>query len=212
MQLVARPDGELRAGDFRVVEVRWASPAPGEVLVRNTWTSVDPGLQAAARRAGPGGLLPAFALGAPLDGILTVGEVIESRADGFAPGDIVWHASGWRDYAVVVAGDAGARRARRAHAARHRRRAAAGVPRTARRHGPDRVRRPVRRGRPARGRRRLGVGGGGRGRQPRGAVRQAPRASRDRQRRVATRRSASCATSSASTRPSTTARARSPSC
>ena len=35
---------------------------------------------------------------------MTVGEVIESRADGFAAGDTVWHASGWRDYAVVAAG------------------------------------------------------------------------------------------------------------
>jgi len=30
-------------------------------------------------------------------------EIVESRADGFAPGDTVWHSSGWRDYAVVEA-------------------------------------------------------------------------------------------------------------
>ena len=35
---------------------------------------------------------------------MTVGEVIESRADGFSAGDTVSHASGWRDYAVVAAG------------------------------------------------------------------------------------------------------------
>ena len=39
-----------------------------------------------------------------MDGILTVGEVVESRADGFAAGDHVWHAAGWRDYATVRAG------------------------------------------------------------------------------------------------------------
>ena len=39
-----------------------------------------------------------------MHGILTIGEVVESRADGFAPGDTVWHAAGWRDYAVVEAG------------------------------------------------------------------------------------------------------------
>ena len=38
---------------------------------------------------------------------MTVGEVVESRAEGFEPGDTVWHAAGWRDYAVV---DARARR------------------------------------------------------------------------------------------------------
>ena len=55
---------------------------------------------------------------------MTVGEVVESRADGFAPGDTVWHASGWRDYAVVQAGDAGPRRCRHAEEARRLRDAA----------------------------------------------------------------------------------------
>jgi NADPH-dependent curcumin reductase CurA len=36
-----------------------------------------------------------------MDGIMAVGEVVESHADGFAPGDTVSHALGWRDYAVV---------------------------------------------------------------------------------------------------------------
>jgi NADPH-dependent curcumin reductase CurA len=39
-----------------------------------------------------------------MDGIMTVGEIVESRADGFAPGDTVWHSFGWRDYAIVEAG------------------------------------------------------------------------------------------------------------
>jgi hypothetical protein len=39
-----------------------------------------------------------------MDGIMTVGEVVESRAEGLAIGDTVWHALGWRDYAVVEAG------------------------------------------------------------------------------------------------------------
>jgi NADPH-dependent curcumin reductase CurA len=40
-----------------------------------------------------------------MDGIMTVGAVVTSRAEGFAPGDTVWHAAGWRDYAVVPAGE-----------------------------------------------------------------------------------------------------------
>ena len=79
-------------------------PGPGEVLVRNTWTSVDPGLRLRLRETRPGRLLRGLSrCDAPMDGIMTVGEVIESRADGFAPGDTVWHAPGWRDYAVVDA-------------------------------------------------------------------------------------------------------------
>jgi NADPH-dependent curcumin reductase CurA len=97
------PDGEITSADFRVVEGPVREPGPGEVLVRNTWTSVDPGLRLRLVEAGPAGYFPAFPLDAALDGIMTVGYVVESHADGFATGDAVWHASGWRDYAVVAA-------------------------------------------------------------------------------------------------------------
>jgi NADPH-dependent curcumin reductase CurA len=69
--------------------------------VRNTWTSVDPGLRLRLRARGPEGYFLSFPLDAPMDGIMTVGEVVDSRADGFAAGDTVWHASGWREYAAV---------------------------------------------------------------------------------------------------------------
>jgi NADPH-dependent curcumin reductase CurA len=104
VQLVSYPEGEPRPSDFRVVEVPVREPGPGEVLVRNTWTSVDPGLRLRLTARGPAGYFAAFGLGAAMDGIMTVGEVVESRAQGFRAGDIVWHASGWRDYAVVAAG------------------------------------------------------------------------------------------------------------
>jgi len=104
VQLRSYPDGELRATDFRVVEVPVRDPGDGEVLVRNTWTSVDPGLRLRLRETGPAGYFAAFPLRAAMDGIMTVGEVVESRAAGFDAGDTVWHASGWRDYAVVEAG------------------------------------------------------------------------------------------------------------
>ncbi|WNZ14274.1 NADP-dependent oxidoreductase [Streptomyces sp. 11x1] len=99
----AYPRGEVRASDFRVVEVEVRQPRPGEVLVRNTWTSVDAALRLRLRETAPPGYFPAFPLEEPMDGIMTVGEVVESRADGFTRGDMVWHASGWRDYAVVEA-------------------------------------------------------------------------------------------------------------
>jgi NADPH-dependent curcumin reductase CurA len=104
VQLVSYPRGEVRASDFRVVETEVAEPAAGEVLVRNTWTSVDAALRLRIREKAPAGYFAAFPLKTAMDGIFTVGEVVESRADGFEPGDTVWHASGWRDYAVVEAG------------------------------------------------------------------------------------------------------------
>ena len=73
------------------------------MLVRNTWTSVDPGLRLRLRPDAPAGYFTAFPLGRAMDGIMAVGEVVASRADGFAPGDTVSHALGWRDYAVVDA-------------------------------------------------------------------------------------------------------------
>jgi NADPH-dependent curcumin reductase CurA len=99
------PQGELRAEDFRIVDVAVRGPGPGEVVVRNTWTSVDAGLRLRLRETGPAGYFPAFPLEAAMDGIMSVGEIVESRADGFEIGDTVWHAAGWRDYAVVRAGE-----------------------------------------------------------------------------------------------------------
>ena len=104
VQLVTYPRGEVRPSDFRVVEVEVREPGPGEVLVRNTWTSVDAALRLRLRDKAPAGYFAAFPLEAPMDGIFTVGEIVESRADGFEPGDTVWHAAGWCDYAVVEAG------------------------------------------------------------------------------------------------------------
>jgi NADPH-dependent curcumin reductase CurA len=87
--------------DFEVVEVPVPEPGPGQVLVRNTWTSVDPGLRLRMRADAPAGYFASFPLGRAMDGIMAVGEVVESRAEGFTAGDTVSHALGWRDHAVV---------------------------------------------------------------------------------------------------------------
>jgi hypothetical protein len=105
VQLTAYPSGAVLPSDFRMVEVEVRGPEPGEVLVRNTWTSVDAGLRLRLREKGPEGYFVAFPLDAPMEGIMTVGEIVESRAEGFERGDTVWHASGWRDYSVVKAGE-----------------------------------------------------------------------------------------------------------
>ena len=103
VQLVEYPRGPVEPRHFRVAEVDLPAPDDGEVLVRNTFTSVDPGMRLRLRESGPQGYFNSFQLNDAMDEILTVGEVVESRADGFSPGDEVSHASGWRDYAVVKA-------------------------------------------------------------------------------------------------------------
>ena len=105
VQLVSYPAGEVTPDHFDTVEIDLAEPRPGQVLVHNTFTSVDPGLRLRLRESGPAGYFNSFPLNAPMDGIFTVGEVVESRADGFDPGDVVWHAMGWRDYSIVTAGE-----------------------------------------------------------------------------------------------------------
>ena len=104
VQVVAYPRDQVEPENFELVKVELDAPGPGQVLVRNTWTSVDPGLRLRLRESAPDGYFTSFALHAPMDGILTVGEVVDSRAAGFAVGDTVWHSQGWREYAVVDAG------------------------------------------------------------------------------------------------------------
>ncbi|MGH2969036.1 MAG: NADP-dependent oxidoreductase [Solirubrobacteraceae bacterium] len=99
IHLVRRPEGMPHARDFAVVETDVRRPREGEVLVRNTWMSLDPAHRI-RMSASASGYLPPFELGAPLEG-WAVGEVVESRVEGLAPGDAVLHPLGWREYAVV---------------------------------------------------------------------------------------------------------------
>jgi NADPH-dependent curcumin reductase CurA len=96
-RLAARPQGEPKPTDFELAEVEVAAPAEGELLVRNLAMSVDPYMR--GRMNDVKSYVPPFQIGAPLEGG-AVGEVVESRADGFAPGDVVLHGLGWRDWAV----------------------------------------------------------------------------------------------------------------
>jgi len=98
IQLAARPHGEPKPTDFRLAEVELPDPGPGELLVRNTFMSVDPYMR--GRMNDTKSYVPPFQLDRPLDGG-AVGEVVVSNAEGLAPGDVVLHQLGWRDHAVL---------------------------------------------------------------------------------------------------------------
>jgi NADPH-dependent curcumin reductase CurA len=98
--LVNRPDGLPQSSDFELKTFDLPPLADGFVRVRNLWLSVDPYMR--GRMNESKSYIPPFQLGEPMDGG-AVGEVIESRADGFAAGDLVSHFAGWRDEAVVPA-------------------------------------------------------------------------------------------------------------
>ena len=100
IRLASRPVGEPTAANFSVADVPVGEPGPGQVLVRNTWLSVDPYMR--GRMNDVKSYVPPFQIGAPLQGA-AVGEVVASNADQVPVGATVLHALGWREYAILDA-------------------------------------------------------------------------------------------------------------
>jgi NADPH-dependent curcumin reductase CurA len=101
--LTKRPQGLPTMDDFELREIELPPLGDGMVRVRNHWLSVDPYMR--GRMNDVKSYVPPFQLGEPMDGG-AIGEVIDSNAEGFAPGDLVQHMAGWRDEAVVAAATA----------------------------------------------------------------------------------------------------------
>jgi NADPH-dependent curcumin reductase CurA len=100
IQLAARPHGEPKPSDFKLVEVEVPDPEPGQLLVRNRWMSVDPYMR--GRMNDAESYVPPFQLDAPLDGG-AVGQVVKSGDQRFSEGQWVLHQLGWRELALVPA-------------------------------------------------------------------------------------------------------------
>ena len=96
--LEERPDPEITERTLRMVERDVPEPAEGEVLVRNTWLSLDPTNRSWMNAQAT--YLPAIPLGEPMRG-LTVGRVVKSRFDGVAEGSLVSGLGGFSDYGVM---------------------------------------------------------------------------------------------------------------
>ena len=95
IRLASRPNGLPTAANFTLAQTELASLQDQQVLVRNLFMSVDPYMR--GRMNDAKSYVPPFELGKPLDGG-AVGEVIESRAKAFKPGDAVISNFGWREY------------------------------------------------------------------------------------------------------------------
>ena len=98
--LKSRPNGMPTDDNFELKDTALPEVGDGMMRVRNNWLSVDPYMR--GRMNDVKSYVPAFQVGEPMDGG-AIGEVIESKAEGFSPGDLVQHMSGWRDEAVVPA-------------------------------------------------------------------------------------------------------------
>lgn len=98
VRLKARPDGIPQAEHFELVEAPLPVPAEGEVLVRNSFLSVEPAMRgwvsAVANYSQP------VALGAVMRS-LAAGTVIESRHPDWRAGDRVTGMFGWQEFAAV---------------------------------------------------------------------------------------------------------------
>ena len=96
--LASRPNGIPTAANFTLARTELEPPQDQEVLVRNLFMSVDPYMR--GRMNDGKSYVPPFELGKPLDGG-AVGDVIESRAKEFKPGDTVTSNFGWREYFIA---------------------------------------------------------------------------------------------------------------
>lgn len=99
--LAARPEGEPEPRHFDLQTTTLPALQQGQVLLRVLWLSLDPYMRG-RMRAGKSYAAP-FEVGAPLQAG-AVAEVLESRADSLATGDIVLGHLPWAENAVADAG------------------------------------------------------------------------------------------------------------
>ena len=99
IRLASRPRGLPTAANFTLAQIELAPPQDGQVLVRNLYMSVDPYMRGRMNEAKS--YVPPFELGRPLEGG-AVGEVIESCAKEFKPGEAVTSRFGWREYFIAA--------------------------------------------------------------------------------------------------------------
>ncbi|GAB2583960.1 NADP-dependent oxidoreductase [Streptomyces capparidis] len=99
-RLASRPVGEPRPENFELAVTEVPRPGEGQILVRNTWMSVDPYMR--GRMDDAESYIAPFALGAPLEGS-AIGEVVASTVEAVPVGATVAHFLGWREYALLDA-------------------------------------------------------------------------------------------------------------
>ena len=98
IRLASRPSGKPTPENFTQTEIELPSLLDGQVLVRNTFMSVDPYMR--GRMNDGKSYVPPFEIGKALEGG-AIGEVVESRAKEFKPGDAVTSKFGWREYFIA---------------------------------------------------------------------------------------------------------------
>jgi NADPH-dependent curcumin reductase CurA len=95
--LKERPTGMVEPTNFELREDEVPAPADGQFLVRNLYLSLDPAMRTwmTAMRS----YIPPVELGDVMRGAC-VAQVVESKRDGYEPGELVVGLFGWQDFAL----------------------------------------------------------------------------------------------------------------
>ncbi|SKA39575.1 hypothetical protein SAMN02745673_05000 [Marinactinospora thermotolerans DSM 45154] len=101
IHLVARPEGAPRPEDFALVDRELPEVGTGEILVRNLAISVDPYMR--GKMTGVRTYTDPYELNSPMEGG-AIGVVEGSGDESFPEGAVVVHNAGWREHAVLPAG------------------------------------------------------------------------------------------------------------
>ena len=102
LMLKEYPSGAPGPEHFELVEAPIPEPGDGEVLVRSIYLTVDPYMRGRLR---PG---PSYAEPQKIGEVMVgevAGEILASKADGFAPGDFVAAHIGWQTHGIADARD-----------------------------------------------------------------------------------------------------------
>ena len=105
-RIARRPEGTDFAAALELAEEDFAPLADGQIRIRNTHLSMDAGTRMWLTDR-EDGYQPPLPVGGPMTG-LVLGEVVESRAEGFGEGDLVRAFGQWAEVSTVDAVMSGA--------------------------------------------------------------------------------------------------------
>lgn len=97
VHLTHYPTGLPTEETFKLESVELAKITDGEVLVKNTWMSVDPYMR--GRMTDKKSYIAPFEVGQVLSG-LCIGQIVQSKNTNFQEGDYVCSMNGWREYYI----------------------------------------------------------------------------------------------------------------
>ncbi|MFA7595196.1 MAG: NADP-dependent oxidoreductase [Novosphingobium sp.] len=99
--LKSRPAGKVSADDFEILSGPVPEPEAGQVLIRNLYLSIDPGVRNLL--GAQEGYLPPIPIGAPMSGSV-LGVVLDSRHSDFRRDDLLIGRGTLGDHSVIVPG------------------------------------------------------------------------------------------------------------